>query len=83
MTTEQIFAQLNELVLNYAPKLIGAIAVWIIGNWIIKAICRYFSKVMEKRETDESLRPFLKNLVRILLKVLLLVSVWRANVATP
>jgi len=75
MNTEQILNQLNELALDYGPKLIGAIAVWIIGGWIIKALTNGFNKMLEKRETDESLKPFLKGLVGSLLKVLLGISV--------
>jgi small conductance mechanosensitive channel len=75
MNTEQILNQLNQLVLDYGPKLIGAIVVWIIGGWIIKAIINGFDKVMEKNQTDESLKPFLKKLVGTLLKVLLIISV--------
>ena len=75
MNSEQILNQLNEIALNYGPKLIGAIAVWIIGSWIIKALVRAFNKTLEKRETEESLKPFLKGLVSSLLKILLIISV--------
>jgi len=75
MNTEQIFNQINELVLSYGPKLLGAIAVWIIGTWVIKAICNGFNRMMERNQTDESLKPFLKRLFSTLLKVLLVVSV--------
>ena len=75
MNTEQIIAQINELVLNYGPKLLAAIAVWIIGSWIVKALGRSFGRMLEKRDTDPSLQPFLKSLVGTLLKVLLIISV--------
>lgn len=75
MNTEQIITQINELVLNYGPKLLAAVAVWIIGSWIVKALSRSFGRMLEKRETDPSLQPFLKSLVGTLLKVLLIISV--------
>ena len=75
MNTDQILSLINELVLSYGPRLLGAIAVWIIGSWVIKALANAFNRTMEKNQTDESLKPFLKKLFSTLLKVLLVVSV--------
>ena len=75
MNTEQILEQINEIVLSYGPRLVGAIVVWIIGSWVIKALANGFNRMMEKNQTDESLKPFLKKLFSTLLKVLLVVSV--------
>jgi len=67
--------QATNLVYTYAPKLVGAIVVYILGNMIIKWLSRSFEKVMEKRNTDASLKPFLKSLFGALLKTLLIISV--------
>lgn len=67
--------QIMELIMQYGPKLIGAIITLIVGLWIIKMITGAFSKGMEKRNVDASLRPFLKSLVSTMLKVFLIVSV--------
>jgi small conductance mechanosensitive channel len=67
--------QITNIVMTYGPKLIGAIAVLIIGNFIIKAIMGSFVKMLNKRDTDESLKPFLKSLVSVLLKAMLIISV--------
>lgn len=67
--------QATNLVYTYAPKLIGAIVVYIIGNLIIKWLSRSFERVLEKRDTDSSLKPFLKSLFGALLKILLIISV--------
>lgn len=75
MNTEQIIKQANELALNYGPKLLGAIAVWIIGSLVIKVLANGFNRMMDRNQTDESLKPFLKRLFSTLLKVLLIVSV--------
>ncbi len=75
MNTEQIITQINQIVLEYGPKLLAAIAVWIIGSWIVKTLSRSFGRLLEKRDTDPSLQPFLKSLVSTLLKLLLVISV--------
>ncbi len=75
MDLDSIIEQANEIVLTYGPKLIGAIVVWIIGGFIIKALVNGFNKVLDKRKIDESLKPFLKGIVGTLLKVMLVISV--------
>lgn len=75
MEPELIVNQITTIVINYGPKLIAAIAVFIIGGWIIKAIASGASKAFEKSKTDEALRPFLLGIIRMLLKVMLVVSV--------
>lgn len=72
---EQILAQLTRIAVEYGPKLIGAVVVWVIGTWIIKAITGAFGRMMDKSKTDDSLKPFLKGLVGTLLKIMLVISV--------
>ena len=68
-------SKLGELAVAYAPKLLLAIVTLIIGFWIIKRIVKILTKSMEKRDFDNSLKPFIKSLVSVLLKVVLLISV--------
>jgi small conductance mechanosensitive channel len=67
--------QLWSMALTYAPKLLLAILTLIIGLWVIKGITRSIKKVMEKRELDETLKPFILGLFSILLKVMLVIAV--------
>lgn len=75
MNAEKILEFITEKSLEYGPKLIGAILVWIIGSWIIKVITKSFTKLLTKRNADVSLRPFLRSMVNALLKVMLVISV--------
>jgi small conductance mechanosensitive channel len=75
MNTQEILNQLVTIGVDYGPKLIGAIVVWIIGAWIIKRFSKVLAKSLEKRKMDESLKPFLRSLFEVLLKVLLAISV--------
>ncbi|MBL4681317.1 MAG: mechanosensitive ion channel [Pseudomonadales bacterium] len=70
-----VINQLTEFVLTYGPKLVGAIFVWALGGWIVKALINGFSKAMEKSGTDPSLQPFLKGIVGGMLKILLIITV--------
>ena len=72
---EKYFDKLVDLLVLYAPKFVGAILVLIVGLWLIKVITKGISRVMEKRNMDVSLKPFIRSLVNILLKALLFISV--------
>ena len=75
MNLDQIIELLKINSLEYVPRFIGAVAIWIIGLWVLKIISFRFSKFMDKRELDPSLKPFIKGLVSVMLKVLLVMSV--------
>lgn len=61
--------------MGYGPKLLLAIITLFIGFRIIKFILKLLSKSFERRNVDESLRPFLSSLVEWLLKIMLFISV--------
>lgn len=72
---ENLQEKLVEFLVNFGPKVLGAIVVLIIGLWIIGRITRVLKKTFEKREMDPSLRGFLSSMISVLLKVLLVISV--------
>ena len=65
----------NDIIVAYGMKVVMAIVVLLIGLWIIKRIVKVTDRMMEKREVSISLRGFLKALLSILLKVMLLISI--------
>ncbi len=75
MDFEKIQNQVVEIVSEYGLKLIGAIIVWIIGSMIVKSLTNAFGRMLDKKDTDPSLKPFLKSIVGALLKVMLVISV--------
>jgi len=60
---------------QYGLRLLGAIVVLVIGLWIIKFLTKSSQRLMVKSKIDASLRSFLKSLIDIVLKVLLIISV--------
>lgn len=64
-----------DFVVEYGPKLVGAILIFIIGSWVIKKIIGAARKVMAKGKYDPSLQSFLLNLANWGLKVLLIIIV--------
>ncbi len=64
-----------ELIITYAPKLILAIVVLLVGLWLINRIVKLMSNGMQRSNTEPTLARFLTSLVSIGLKALLLISV--------
>lgn len=67
--------RLKDNVAEYAPKVIIAVVVLVIGLWLIKRIASLMDKAMKRRELEVSLRTFLRSLMSIGLKVVLIVTV--------
>ncbi len=67
--------QIYSLIIQYAPKLILAIVVLIIGLRIVNQISRSAGKSMERSGLSGDIRPFLVNMVNVGLKLLLIFSV--------
>lgn len=75
MNIEEILKTLTPIVIEYGLKIIGAIVFWIVGAFVIKFIQRILKNALNRRQTDESLKPFLLNLSKILLYVALIISI--------
>ena len=75
MDTEKIISQLIEMSVNYGPKLLGAIAVLVIGTWVIKFLVKAMGKMLKKSGIDDSLASFLRTMAHTLMRVLLVLSV--------
>jgi small conductance mechanosensitive channel len=67
---------LYNAIIEYGTRLIGGLLVLIIGLWLAGLLTNALSKVMDKKDVDESLKPFLKGLVNALLKVIVVLTVF-------
>jgi small conductance mechanosensitive channel len=67
--------QLWILILEFSPQVITAIAILIVGLFVIKLIVKGTKKVMKSRGVDETLQKFLADLLNWTLKALLFVTV--------
>jgi small conductance mechanosensitive channel len=74
-TVQNISDKINGIIMDYGPRLIGAIITLIIGMWLISLIRKAMNRRFEKREMEPSLRSFLNSIIGILLKAMLLISV--------
>lgn len=72
---EKYSKNIIDLTVEYTPKIIIATIVLVIGFWLIKKFARISEKAMLRRDLDISLRTFLKSLIGVGLKILLLITV--------
>ena len=64
-----------NLIIEFGPKLIAAILIWVIGSWIVKMVVKGLRKAMPKAAYDESLKKFLLNLISWVFKIILIIVV--------
>lgn len=69
------FENIIPYILQYVPKIAGAIIVFILGWIISNAITGFLDRLLRSKNFDETLRPFLVSMVNALLKVLVVISV--------
>ncbi|HOA37127.1 MAG TPA: mechanosensitive ion channel [Flavihumibacter sp.] len=68
--------KLKEMAIEYAPKLLFAILLYVIGSWIISKLSSVMKKAMSARHLDPSLQTFLGSLVKVTLTILLILTVF-------
>ncbi len=67
--------KLKTMAIDYAPKLVGAILVYLVGQWIIGRIGTLSRKVLASRNFDVSLQKFLLSLIKVTLSILLFLAI--------
>lgn len=75
MDLQLVLEQIKVIAIEFVPNIIGAILIWFIGIWVVKALSSKFGQLLDKRNVDASLKPFVKGLFNALLRILLIISV--------
>lgn len=77
-TFMEVKTYLNELIdfcLKYSPKVLSALALVIIGLWVIKRLIQAFDFFLRSKKVDPSLRPFATSLSDTAMKAILILMV--------
>jgi len=75
MNTSDITEKITTMAVEYAPKILMAILMLIIGFWIIGKITKALRKGLASRNMDPSLTGFLTSIASVAMKVMLLLAV--------
>lgn len=70
-----LIAKIQDLAFSFAPKLIGAVLVYVIGSFIIRRIADVITGIMQRKHYDKSLQSFLVSLIKVMLNILLILSI--------
>lgn len=71
----QYIALGEQFIIKYGVKLLISLAILFVGLWLIKKFLFAINIIFEKRNFDNSLKGFLRSLIDIILKALLLITV--------
>lgn len=74
METSELLRQGQELVTTFGIKLIAAIAILVIGQWIAKGLSSSLRRWLAKADVDETLRKFIVRLVYVVLLVFVVLA---------
>lgn len=69
----EAFHTLLDKAIDFGLKVLGALAIYIIGAWLIRRIKKLLHKVFDKKKTEKTVASFVISLVTLILTVLLIV----------
>ena len=75
ITLDSVVMTLGQIVADFGMKLLAAIAIWIIGFWIVKKLVASISFGMKIHNVDPSLASFSMSFLSITLKVFVLIII--------
>ncbi|WP_107666993.1 mechanosensitive ion channel family protein [Cyanothece sp. BG0011] len=71
-----VFVQtLKEQITNFGLKFLGAIALWVVGQWLINKGVRIMSRVLKRQSIEPTLIAYLANFLGVSLKIVLIVAI--------
>ncbi len=71
---EDILAQIKEILTVYGIRVIGALAIFIIGRWVSKGIRNLIRRIMTKSKVDQTLIAFVGNLSYVALLAFVIIA---------
>ena len=71
MNVDTIMAVITAIAL----KLIAALAMWIVGRWLIGLAVRLMQRALERQHVDATLLRYLGNIVSVALNIALVIGI--------
>ena len=65
--------QLGQSAIQFGLKVLAALAIYLVGSWLIRRVKKLLKKIFEKRKTDKALAGFVQSLTTVVLTILLIV----------
>ena len=75
MDWERVWETASTQLTTFGLKVLGAIAVWIIGRMLISLAVRLLTSALERKQVDSTLQRYIGNIVRVALNIVLVVAI--------
>ncbi len=72
---QEVISGLVDQMIWIGLKIVLALAIYFVGRWIVRRIVKLLDRIFDRREVDESLRSFLRNTVRVVFTLILIMIV--------
>ena len=77
---QELIARAGGLVQTYVVplgwKLLGALAVWVVGSWVIKLLRAGLGRAMTARQVDKTLQSYIDASAAVLMRILVLIAIF-------
>jgi small conductance mechanosensitive channel len=64
----------NTYLIPFGWRILGAIAVWVVGSWVVRFIAAAFGRMLAARHVDPTLGRYLEASANVLMKILVLIA---------
>ena len=72
-STEELLAELVDKAVLFGLKIMAAIAIYLIGAWLIRKLKKVIGKIFERKSTDAAIASFVQSIISIALTVVLII----------
>lgn len=70
-----VLKQLTDAIEAFIPRVIGAIAIWVIGSFLIGWAYRVFKKILAAKDFDPTLETFFLSFIKFGLRIILFIII--------
>lgn len=71
---ESIWSKFVEWIEGFAPRLIGAILLLVVGWWLTRLLCKAIRRAMQRGKADSGIISFVYSICKVTLQVIVVIS---------
>lgn len=75
MDTNLILQNITNVAVRVGFMVLGALAIWIVGRWLIRFTVRLISKALTKRLIEPTIITYVGSVVTVMLNILLVIAI--------
>ncbi len=75
MGIEQLIAHLRTVGLDFGLKVVSAIAIWVVGRWLISVVNSLLRRALNARAIDSTITTYIVNTLTVALNIFLVMAI--------